>query len=180
MSWNFIFYNAIGWLEITGNVICSLTDERNCPDQIPTELCSNSTWRKYTDLGRKKKETVMKQKSRKSEIFKLEETFIWKVEVCKNVQLHNRLLSAAGNHKQCLPLLKNSPFNLIRAGAERSDVPCYFSKVTGKNPRNQEVFMISIDFQFSWFICSLSDRLMLVYSKLYVEFALIRCLCNRH
>lgn len=128
----------------------------------------------------KKKETVMKQKSRKSEIFKLEETFIWKVEVCKNVQLHNRLLSAAGNHKQCLPLLKNSPFNLIRAGAERSDVPCYFSKVTGKNPRNQEVFMISIDFQFSWFICSLSDRLMLVYSKLYVEFALIRCLCNRH
>lgn len=128
----------------------------------------------------KKRKQSWSRKAEKSEIFKLEETFIWKVEVCKNVQLHNRLLSAAGNHKQCLPLLKNSPFNLIRAGAERSDVPCYFSKVTGKNPRNQEVFMISIDFQFSWFICSLSDRLMLVYSKLYVEFALIRCLCNRH
>lgn len=103
-----------------------------------------------------------------------------KLKCAKTCNFTTDSSAAAGNHKQCLPLMKNSPFNLIRAGAERSDVPCYFSKVTGKNPRNQEVFMISIDFQFSWFICSLSDRLMLVYSKLYVEFALIRCLCNRH
>lgn len=120
------------------------------------------------------------EENQSSEIFKLEETFIWKLKCAKTCNFTTDSSAAAGNHKQCLPLLKNSPFNLIRAGAERSDVPCYFSKVTGKNPRNQEVFMISIDFQFSWFICSLSDRLMLVYSKLYVEFALIRCLCNRH
>lgn len=85
-----------------------------------------------------------------------------------------------GKLKPCLPFLKYLPFKLIRAGAERSHVPCSFWNVTWKTPCNREIFVISIDFQLSWFICSLSEHLMLVCSKLYVEFALIRCLCNRH
>jgi len=172
------FYNAVAWEEITGNVICFPTDPRNCPDQY-LQKNSSYCWQKPTGWGRKKENTY-KEKRRSHKIFTWKKCQLGKLKHAETCNSTTDSTAATGNLKQCLAFVKDLPFNLIRAGAQRSVVPCSFWKVTGKTPRNQEVFMISIDFQFSWFIFSLSQRLMLVSSKLYVEFPLIRCLCNRH
>lgn len=169
---------------------CSMgKDDRYChfpssrserlPWSIPAEACSSYLWRKHTDSGRKKRKT-QREKEKQQKIFSRKKYSFGKLNHAETINFTTDSTIAMGNLKPYFPFLKDLPFNLIRAGAERSDVPRSFWKMTGKTPCNQEVFRISIDFQFSWFICSLSEHLMLVCSELYVEFALIRCLCSRH
>lgn len=177
MYWNLIFYNAIAWKEITGNVICSPSDQRDYPDRYLQRYAAATVGGKI-QIGVGK--SIHEEKRRSSKIFSRKKHSFGKLKHAETCNFTTDSTTAVGNLKPCLPFLKDLPFNLIRPGAERWDVPFSFWKLTGKTPRNQEVFMISIDFQFSWFICSLSERLMPVCSKLYVEFALIRCLCNRH
>lgn len=177
MYWNLVFYNSVAWEKMTGNVIFPPTDQRECPDQYLQKYAAATSGRSILIQVEKKK---TEQRERSSKNIQLEEILIWKAEARRNLQLHNRLHNCNEYPQAVLPYSEGFAFHLIRAGAERSDVPCSFWKMTGKTLCNQEVFRISIDFQFSWFICSLSERLMLVCSKLYVEFALIRCLCNRH
>lgn len=144
------------------------------------QVCSGYSWKKYTDSGRKKRKRSWREKRKSTKIFSQKKHLFGNLKHAETCSFTTDSKTATANLKPCLPFFKDLSFNLIRAEAVRSGIPCSFWKVTGKTPHNQKIFMISIDFQFSWFICSLSEHSMLVCSKLYVEFALIRCLCNRH
>lgn len=65
MYWNLVFYNSVAWEKMTGNVIFSTADQRECPDQYLQKYAAATSGGSILIQVEKKKIQREKEKQQK-------------------------------------------------------------------------------------------------------------------
>lgn len=109
---------------MTGIVIFSPADQRDCPDQYLQKYAAVTSGRSILIQVEKRK--TQREKEKQQKIFSWKKYSFGKLNHAETINFTTDSPIAMGNLKPYFPFLRDLPFNLIRAGAERSDVPCSF------------------------------------------------------